>query len=342
MMRLTLLSVVVSSCIGSDCPPLADAPVLGDPHARPAVADALAGMANALALPVCVREVHLVDRLARDDIGGTWRATTETIRLDAGLSEDALVHGLRHEVCHAVDDQNGLVSGREAAFPFPGFDPEIGGAEAIPHEAFAETCAVGPGVLAAAWPSSTGGPATDIDAVGARFVHDEVYGLSDAPPGAELVRVATARPPGLRVDDPELGLALTGLVSGRIAVGVFGDGWGWFGEADPHTGELFDLVDAPETNPPPELDPALAPEGWTAYRTSRASDGSPVVYANLWLPAGNLYRWSVLRADGWRAVRVDPAARTVTPFSLDGAGWLGWVEGDHLAWGPFVTTDERR
>src|SRR4029079_165377 len=95
---------------------------------------------------------------------------------------------LRHEVCHAVDDQNGLVDGHESAFSSgSGLVDDVTG----PSEVFADLCMFGVEALGPLWSDEC---PSDPDLEGAEIVRRDVLDIEDPEPAVRFVPIASTLP----------------------------------------------------------------------------------------------------------------------------------------------------
>ncbi|MEZ4235454.1 MAG: hypothetical protein R3F59_04690 [Myxococcota bacterium] len=134
--------------------PLAAVPVEGGTRATRAAAREELAAFDGWAGPGRVALSSVTFRALGDDhVDGMYRRTTAQVVLDEALSADVVRIALRHELCHALDWQEGLLDAPDAAFDAAGdllFSPF--GAD-LPYdedrrgrrsEALAQVCEVGP------------------------------------------------------------------------------------------------------------------------------------------------------------------------------------------------------
>lgn len=341
------LGVLFALCVvgcGGSCPPLDEVQVHGGTRAEnEALSEELARFGATLALPVCIDRVRLVD--LDDAWNGSYDAVTRAVRIRPGRPLDALEADLRHEVCHGVDLQNGLVARRASTFWYAD-PPDAAYRDArLPNEAFAVTCALGAWGLAAALETACPGdrvPLFGLD--GPAAIYGEVFGGDAGPPSVVWSPIASthiqALPPG-QVTSDGFGEALVAegslgglfLYGGNLALG-----WGaWL---DPFTGA------------PIAPDPGLAahdgtfprlPPGW--FFPSAWGDGAPagrfgeidVATAHLALPAGDVDR-PIARVEGaWGRAQGPCPAESPQYFSYGEELWWADVSGDEVSWGRWTT-----
>jgi hypothetical protein len=151
----------------------------------------------ALVEPICIRRFAI--DAAVEPLDGSYRLSTRTIEVYPGLGEERLRHVVRHELCHAVQDQRGFdVSDTSLWYGARG-----AGQEHEAEESFADTCAVGPFALALASESCLSDPQdADVFALVAPLfrtpedlgiARDVTHGaaVADAAPGAIALYGAT-------------------------------------------------------------------------------------------------------------------------------------------------------
>jgi hypothetical protein len=133
--------------------------------------------------------VELIDFVVVDDEfewWGTWSGDERTIRVDHSLEGRLLADVVRHELCHAIDEQSGFKSGQRPwpALPIPTRD---GSDAARRKELFADLCGLGEPDLALL--RTIGHPCLPPDiAAAADEIGEWVYPSSaDAPEAAPTV-----------------------------------------------------------------------------------------------------------------------------------------------------------
>jgi hypothetical protein len=128
---------------------------------------------------VCIAKIRLTDSTRWS---GRYNSVFRTIALDSSLADDELPAVLRHEVCHAIDLQWGVLESDRTAFAYrEGLGPERHRDKAVEREAVAEVCAIGETALG--WLAAVDCPNDEPGALDAvRVVLDEVYDAPQAAP----------------------------------------------------------------------------------------------------------------------------------------------------------------
>lgn len=297
-----------------------------------------------------LREIRFVDGPL--DVGrGTYPRAGRRVVLTKDLIGAALRNTLRHELCHAVDYQEGLLASRE-----PLFDALVDRLTArgeslhvnprasqrlLRSELLARICVTGPAGTRLLQSSCPGEP-DELDEAAAR-VEDWVWRgvdplpLTETPPPVE--HTAPFDVAGVHIVASEDGR------SGRL--GIDGPkGWvvSWVdlasGDPDPDTVDppsLYELS-KPFMVPPPEplppgLHPPPAPDLFhPPYLSVAQSDRAALVVR----PATSLgvqRRVVVLDAGTWHGVDACPGP-VASVFSTPDRLWLVWAEGSLIQWTP--------
>jgi hypothetical protein len=279
--------------------PLPERPVIA--HAleeqQQVVEDALAAMRSEVPEGRFPR-VDLIDFVVVEDTfewWGTWSGEERTIRLDHGLDGRLLADVVRHEVCHAIDEQSAFGSAQRAwpSLPIPTWDGSDG---ARRKELFADLCGLGVEGLAL------------LRTVGRSCVDDELAAVADEV-GEWVYPASAARPtvaPAVvhRVVPPDAGAPPSpwlGSWSGATAAFVL---WGGSGGSYPGGHLLVDTWQIERWADRPV-------EGGRSRRSASTSEGV-VDEAGL----------------GWRANRtLLPDGHSVTDLQL----WPRWASGAAVA-----------
>ncbi len=340
---LVLLAVTLIGC--ATCPPLGDVPIDGGTaDQRATVGQELSSLEGALALYTCVDHVR-IGGFFRPDRGGSYDRLTRRVALLDELETEDLPKVLRHEVCHAVDLQNGLVKDDEESF-FYAVPPDVTDHK-LPNEAFADTCSLGQDTLLALWGVECAG---DPDLRAAQLVSEQVWVEDEVPdPVAALEPVASI---GLRDvlpkgRDPRLLGAITHLEVAQseepdrlviesewegLALGPF--------EVDARTGlRLEGRTVAAEREPP---EPGEVPDGWTPLVSTDdlvalggEADGMTVTLAEVVLPTGIARRLHVRVDDGPWAPPLSPCPEPGATrfFFVDDELWTASADDHEIRWG---------
>lgn len=249
---------------------------------------------------------------------GSYHLREQSIEVDSGLVEDRLRHVVRHELCHAVQEQSGFdVSDGELWF-----EPVGAPRKRMAQESFADTCDVGPLAL-----HLVGDPcATD-------------------PVGSEVfAQVAPLfRPPDELVRAPQV---TRGPPVAAAALGAT-----WLRSITPAEGGVLrlDYTDEHVSSTVAYVDLWTGePRGLAAPAPTLAAAvpaGDDVTVADAVLPEAQISEVVVLPGNGasvrrlafhdeagW--ARLDcPGGATETAFAADGALWWAVLAPDAIRWG---------
>lgn len=281
---------------------------------------------------VCVDTVRLDGDLGGasglESLGG-YRSMRRLIELKE--AQPHLADTLVHELCHAVDHQDGITHEDGETFDYDPTRPDaaVRSETSRRREAMALTCEAGPEALAAARSVAEAcAPARVRRAL--TVVLQRVYaGMPDHIPPVAVRRTpvgAWTPPDGWSLD----GTVLAGE-TGEMVVGARVDGDDVWVAIAPWTG---DVVALPERATPPAPPPPAPTYLWEDVRSASWPDGQRA-WTFRWRLASGATLHPLLIHDedaGWRLPEDPCGSDGLRVLDLDGHVWVVEVDGDTLRW----------
>jgi hypothetical protein len=311
--------IMLTACAPLLRSPLQSVPLLGgDLAQREAAREALLAFDEAVGPGRLELRYVDLDEVQEAPFWGTYFASG--ISLKPGLSTSTVDGVVRHELCHALDDEEGL--SESYLWELEAFAPYVGGeydAFEKPAEAFARICEGGPPISQLLSVRCEGGP--DHGALARLFAEEiwrEPYGLPRASGAGEPVTV--------ELDFPIEPLHLS---TGSSKVKVWGPRGHTSSTFDAYTGERVDPSTFRYDVPTPALREADLPG-----LKLRKGAGTPELAAAMAGRTG-LWRLLVWEDQQWSLVEgtcLPEDKAQVELFLMDGQMWAAWGEGKSLTW----------
>jgi hypothetical protein len=308
-----LFIVLLAGCGGGACPP---------PNAEGGTATERAlidletrAFLGELIPDVCIQRVVVRD--LKDDLEGRYSPLLHRVEIEPGLHEALLGEVVRHELCHALQDQAGLdVSGDtwhlESSGAPDGHDEE--------KESFAFTCAKGP-LTAHLFSETCPG---DMDGVEAWRLIGEQFRTPAALLERELLYTPIASlPVSTAGEDPWI--VAEGTVEGTVRIELHDQGQiqVWF--LDPWTGDP-----APVGTPIASAEPE-APSFGTHVSAGAEAGGAELLVSYVFAANGALAVRLVYRdAAGVTPTCYSPGEQV---FAVDGELWSAILADGQVSWG---------